>query len=59
MIAWDTDSRLEEVENMCSEFREKMDGATTESKSLREMMGIYKIRSMITQDHMALGADKT
>ena len=46
VIAWDTDSRLEEVENMCSEFKEKMDGATTESKSLREMMGIYKIRSM-------------
>ena len=46
VIAWDTDSRLEEVENMCSQFKEKMDGATTESKSLREMMGIYKIRSM-------------
>ena len=46
VIAWDTDSRLEEVENMCTQFREKMDGATTESKSLREMMGIYKIRSM-------------
>ncbi|KAK0511539.1 hypothetical protein JMJ35_006112 [Cladonia borealis] len=44
VIAWDTDSRLEEVENMCSQFKEKMDGATTESKSLREMMGIYKIR---------------
>ena len=59
VIAWDTDSRLEEVENMCSEFREKMDGATTESKSLREMMGIYKIRSMNTQDYTAPSADKT
>ena len=46
VIAWDTDSRLEEVENMCSQFKEKMDGATTESKSLRDMMEIYKIRSM-------------
>lgn len=45
VIAWDTDSRLEEVENMCSEFKEKMDGATTESKSLKEIIGVYKIRS--------------
>lgn len=45
-IAWDTDSRLEEVENMCSQFKEKMDGATTESKSLKEMMAVYKIRSI-------------
>lgn len=44
-IAWDTDSRLEEVENMCSQFKEKWDGATTESKSLKEMMAVYKIRS--------------
>ena len=43
---WDTDSRLEEVENMCSQFKEKMDGATSESKSLKEMMAVYKIRSM-------------
>jgi len=47
-IAWDTDSRLEEVENMCSQFKEKLDGATTESKSLKEMMGVYKIRSKLT-----------
>lgn len=45
VIAWDTDSRLEEVENMCSQFKEKMDGATTESKSLKEIIGVYKIRS--------------
>ena len=45
-IAFDTDQRLEEVENMCSQFKEKMDGATTESKSLKEMMAVYKIRSM-------------
>ncbi len=45
VIAWDHDSRLEEVENMCSQFKEKMDGATTESKSLKEIIAIYKIRS--------------
>ena len=45
VIAWDHDSRLEEVENMCSQFKEKMDGATTESKSLKEIIGVYKIRS--------------
>lgn len=50
LVAWDTDSRLEEVENMCSQFKEKWDGATTESKSLKEMMAVYKIRSMF--DHM-------
>ena len=45
VIAWDHDSRLEEVENMCSEFKEKMDGATVESRSLKELIGVYKIRS--------------
>lgn len=45
VIAWDTGSRLEEVENMCSQFKEKMDGATTESRGLKEIIGVYKIRS--------------
>lgn len=45
VIAWDTDSRLEEVENMCLQFKEKMDGATMESKNLKETTGMYKIRS--------------
>lgn len=45
VIAWDTDSRLEEVENMCSQFKEKMDGATLESKSLKDHIDLYKIRS--------------
>ena len=45
IAAWDHDSRLEEVENMCSLFKEQMDGATTESKSLKEVIGVYKIRS--------------
>ena len=30
---------------MCSLFKEQMDGATTESKSLKEVIGVYKIRS--------------
>ena len=46
VIAWDTNSRLEEVESMCSQFREKIDGAAVESKALRESMAVYKIRSM-------------
>lgn len=44
-LAWDTDSRLMEMENSISQFKEKMDGATTESRSLKEMMAVYKIRS--------------
>ena len=58
VLAWDTDSRLEEVENMCSQFREQMDGANTESRSLKETMGIHKIRSMAIQNHAALSADR-
>lgn len=48
VIAWDHDSRLEEVENMCSQLKENMDGATTESKSLKEIIAVYKIRSTST-----------
>ena len=45
VIAWDHAGRLEEVENMCSQFKEKWDGATMESKSLKDIMEVYKIRS--------------
>ena len=45
VIAWDHNGRLEEVENMCLQFKEKMDGATMESKNLKEITGVYKIRS--------------
>ena len=48
--AFDTEGRLEEVENMCSQFKEKMDGATTESKGLKEMMGMYKVRSTFPKE---------
>ena len=44
-IAFDTDSRLEDVENCMSEFKEKLDGATIESRGLKDMMAVYKIRS--------------
>ncbi|CAD6592553.1 MAG: kinesin-like nuclear fusion protein [Alectoria sarmentosa] len=65
VIAWDTDSRLEEVENMCSQFKESMDGATTESKGLKEIIGVYKIRiaeleairTTLTTSNTALQAD--
>ena len=45
VIAWDYDSRFKEVENTLSQFKEKMDSATTESKSLKEITEVYKIRS--------------
>jgi len=45
MIAFDTASRLKEMENSISQFQEKFDGATVESRSLKEMMAVYKIRS--------------
>ena len=48
VLAWDTDRRLEEMENTLSQFKEKMDGATTESKSLKELMPIYKLRSELS-----------
>ncbi len=44
-IAFDTDSRLEEMENSLVQFKEKIDGATSESRGLRETMAVYKIRS--------------
>ncbi len=46
LTAFDTDSRLDEVENMYSQLKEKVDSATTESRSLKESMSLYKIRSM-------------
>lgn len=48
VIAWDHDSRLEEVENMCSQLKENMNGATTESKSLKEIIAVYQVRSVLT-----------
>ena len=46
IAAWDRDTRFKEFENTLSQFKEQMDSATTESKSLKEITGVYKIRSM-------------
>lgn len=45
VVVWDHDSRLEEVENMCSQFKEEIKGATAESNGLKEMTAVYKNRS--------------
>ena len=45
-IAFDTDTRLEEVESMCSALKESFDGATSESDGLKDMITMYKARSM-------------
>ena len=45
VIAWDHDSRLEEVENMALQLKEQVDGATMESKNLKEITSVYKLRS--------------
>ena len=44
-IAWDTEGRLEDMERICSQFKEKVDGATVESNGLRDMVADYKLRS--------------
>lgn len=54
LVAFDTDSRLEEMEHSISQFKEKFDGATTESRSLKEMMAVYKIRSMFETTRFSL-----
>lgn len=45
VIAWDHDGRLEEVENMALQLKEQVDGATMESKALKEITSVYKLRS--------------
>ena len=44
-IAWNTEDRLDTVEHLYSELKEKMDGTTTESNGLKETITIYKTRS--------------
>ena len=44
-IAWDTDSRLDELENQHARFKEEIGRATSQSNSLQEMVQIYKLRS--------------
>ncbi|KAL8823929.1 MAG: hypothetical protein Q9191_005435 [Dirinaria sp. TL-2023a] len=42
--AWDADARLEEVESICSEFKERIESATTDSNSLKDTIADYKAR---------------
>ena len=44
-VAWDTDTRLEEVETICSEFKERFNSATMDSNSWKDMIADYKARS--------------
>lgn len=43
-IAWDTRGRLQDVEAMYSELKEKMNDTTHESSGLKETVAIYKAR---------------
>lgn len=43
-IAWDTRGRLQDVETLYSELKEKMNDTTNESSGLKETMAIYKTR---------------
>ena len=45
VIAWDHEVRLEEVDNMALQLKEQVDGATMESRNLKEMTSVYKLRS--------------
>ncbi|KAL8721206.1 MAG: hypothetical protein Q9225_002055 [Loekoesia sp. 1 TL-2023] len=42
--AFDPDDRLSNMESMMSEFKNTLNGATTESNGLREMVAVYKAR---------------
>lgn len=44
-IAWDTNGRLEDVEQMYSDVKEKIYDATTEINGLKEMISVYQSRS--------------
>ena len=44
--AWDTKGRLEDMEYLYSELKQKMSGTTSERNGLEETVEIYKARSM-------------
>lgn len=52
-LAWDTNGRLEDMEHICSDFKEKINGATIESNGLKDMITVYKSRSMSGQTSVA------
>ena len=45
--AWDTKGRLEDMEQLYTELREKMTGSTVERNGLEEAVEIYKSRSRL------------
>ena len=47
-LAWDTDSRLDELENQHARFKEEIGRATSQTNSLHETIQIYKLRSRPT-----------
>lgn len=47
-IAWDTDTRLEELENQHAQFKEEIGRATSQSTSLQETIQVYKLRSKLS-----------
>ena len=44
-LAWDTDSRLDELEHQHARFKEEIGRATSQSNSLHETIQVYKLRS--------------
>lgn len=49
-VAWDTDTRLEELENQHAQFKEEIGRATSQSTSLQETIQVYKLRSKLNQN---------
>ena len=43
---FDPDDRLSNIESIISEFKNTLDGATTESDGLKEMIAVYKARGL-------------
>ncbi|KAI9787906.1 MAG: kinesin-like nuclear fusion protein [Candelina submexicana] len=43
-IAWDTRGRLEDMESLYAELKDKMNGTTNERNGLEEAVGVYKAR---------------
>ena len=44
-LAWDTETRYGEIESMYNHFQGQMNGITTESNAMKEMIAMYKERS--------------
>ena len=46
-VAWDTEGRIEKMEHLYSELKEKMDGTTVESNGLKDTLAMYKAKGPI------------